>query len=736
MTTIIEGMTPAAFVAALNANFLALNNASGVAVSITTITVSNYIAAINSNNTALGAIIPTDVHTVAVGEAKTFITDLNSDITNLNTALLNELVQDNTLYVSNSGSDVTGNGSLATPYATLAKVSTELAHSTKVLIAKGSTFINDKLDLSDKNNIFVDSYGDGIAPILTGLKAVTGWTDETGNIWSKQDDNFPAEITNVFIGGVKSVLARTELKTATGGGNTTLTDSTLTEADDFWVNAELVVNYYTWLFGISRVTAYASKAFTIPTFYTDNETPDGITPVKVNDTYFIQNHRGCLTAQDTWAYNSVTKTLYIYSTTEPASVTATYGEDCIYSSETNRLTIQNLTINGSQRCAIRIDKGSYLDINHNTTNYSGYNSILVQYVSTLSIKDNTLTDQNSDAVSVLYCKTVTIQDNPINKCGYVVGTERYMSGILYPGMNGNGVKLLFSEDINVLYNEIHNIGFNPVSILFSTNFLIQYNYTYTFHLNHSDGGGVYVHSEQEDWLAAWMTARGMNPVLAGGKILNNICIGSRGTLSTSEGIYLDLNTFGIEVAYNFITGCYWHLYSHLCLNNNWHDNTVFAINGEKDFEFIGDETSIDNIINNNLFVNKSIDVCSITISEDTVTAKTITNNKYYYPFGKGATTMFSASGTAGYLTLAEWKADEFRVAWGRTSESEITPSLYAGSAKPEEDFLIYLTNPAKTVRVVTSAELPYTDYVDMDGVVQTYPFNIPAYGSKVLVRPN
>jgi hypothetical protein len=173
---------------------------------------------------------------------------------------------------------------------------------------------------------------------------------------------------------------------------------------------------------------------------------------------------------------------------------------------------------------------------------------------------------------------------------------------------------------------------------------------------------------------------------------------------------------------------------------NFHDNVLFSTNSTNNIWFTLYGSSANNTINNNLFVAQAPATCSIGIYTALTNTETITNNKYYYPFGKAGTggnnTMFKL--TTSWLTLAQWIADENTRVWGRTAlnELEITPSMYAGSAKPETDFLIYLINPAKTVRIVQAAELPYSDYVDMDGVAQTYPFTMQPYTSKVLVRPN
>jgi hypothetical protein len=207
------------------------------------------------------------------------------------------------------------------------------------------------------------------------------------------------------------------------------------------------------------------------------------------------------------------------------------------------------------------------------------------------------------------------------------------------------------------------------------------------------------------------------------------------------GIYLDESTSDCEVAYNYINYAVWKIYSHYCMGNEIHHNTIVNGNTSPAMLFNIDQAGdINNNVHDNLTVNiVSSPSCVQILGNITGKVQTFSNNKYFYPLGKSAQAMFAISGITGgggaYLTLAEWKADDSRSNWNRGSEAELTALVWTGP-KPQLNFVYYLTNPAKTVRTVQAAELPYSDYLDMDGVPMSYPFTIPAYGSKVLVRPN
>jgi hypothetical protein len=416
--TLTSGMTSTQFISVINANFNSLGVAEGVDTLLTTITKSSPYTVINNNFDTLSKYAPASVNIIRLKagiKGRTYISSINTNFTSLTTSINTVFTQNNSLYVSNSGNDNTGNGSYLNPYATLSKISTVLTDNTIVNIAKGSTFINDKLDLSGKTNVFVDSYGTGSAPILTGLQSVSGWTNEGGNIWSKQDNNFPDVITNVFSGSTKYNIARSAQKTVTTGGDSTFVDSALTDANGTWDNAEIYVIIEQYLLSISRCKSYSNKTFNIsPLKLATSKHPvqppfANLWPVLTGNHYFIQNHRSLLAGVNQWAYNNSTKTLYVFSLSSPLNMTVSYGDDCIYANHAKLLTIQNLAINGADRCGVQINNSSYVNIRSSTFNYAGYYSVLVRNSKTIIIDGLTCNDQNSDGISVIDNNNVFLQ---------------------------------------------------------------------------------------------------------------------------------------------------------------------------------------------------------------------------------------------------------------------------------------------------------------------------------------
>lgn len=634
----------------------------------------------------------------------------------------------NLIYISNSGNDTTGNGSLASPYATLAKASSVTLSNMFIYLDKGSVFINDKLSLSGKNNITLDSYGSGNAPILRGLKSLTGWINEGGNIWSKQDSTLPTEITNLFIGGVRALLGKSAVKTATSGSSSTLSDTALSEADGFYDNAELVIKYWDWSRGISRVSSYASKTFTFPIYYQDEETDYAYT-VSAGKTYWIQNHRNLLTAQNQWAYNNITKTVYIYSTVSPSGVTCTYGDDCIIAESCKYLTIKNISIDGACKTGININLSSYVLIDNIDFTYSGIYSIYIRETKTVTIQNCSGIEQNNDFVNISKSNNIKILDNYVSKCGMVAEQNRYMPVFSRGGTAG--ITVMLSDNILVRGNEVGHTAYIAIGVYYGHKFLVEKNYVHHFTYNKYDGGGIYIVTGSR-W---FIPTRNIAPT-TDGRVLRNIATDGRPT-QNSSGIYFDNYTQEFECAYNFCSGSRYNLHLHENLGLNVHHNTLVAENGSTTnlYHTMTNATSIRSIIENNTLISKTTAASSVYVNVSSVRTHTYKDNTYYFPLGKlgtGTNNTINKIASSWY-NLAQWVADESRVVWTRTGETEITDPVNTGTV-PTNKFVEYFINPTGSSIEVASTDLPYGDYINLNGSAISFPVTVSAYGSVVFVR--
>jgi hypothetical protein len=259
-----------------------------------------------------------------------------------------------------------------------------------------------------------------------------------------------------------------------------------------------------------------------------------------------------------------------------------------------------------------------------------------------------------------------------------------------------------------------------ICLVLPTDALVQYNYVHNVFIHWGDGSAIYA-------------SYAINT-----KFLNNIAITAAVYGILNSGYHLDIDCVGCEIAYNFAKGFWSSLVIERNNDNYVHDNMCISTTSLEGFSYyVLYPEDINNVISDNIYVNEKPDTICVNVRDGGTPVNTVTGNKYYYPFGKAGTgsnnSMFMINGV--WKTLIEWIADESRVTWGRTAlnELEISPALHT---LPNTDKIIYLTNPSKVNRTVQSAELTYSDYVNLDSSVQTYPFTIAPYGSKVLVRPD
>lgn len=103
-----------------------------------------------------------------------------------------------TYYFAQAGNDTTGNGSEATPWKSLAKANAIIAASSgnlRLRFNRGDVWREAQDLLVGKDNVTLDAYGSGAAPIFTGFTTqynAGGWTNVSGNTWSRAETTQPA----------------------------------------------------------------------------------------------------------------------------------------------------------------------------------------------------------------------------------------------------------------------------------------------------------------------------------------------------------------------------------------------------------------------------------------------------------------------------------------------------------------------------------------------------------------
>ena len=125
------------------------------------------------------------------------------------------------IYVSTTGSDVTGDGTKAHPYATIQTALGKVAEINDyqwgdiIVNVKGGTYtLTETLEITEehsgKNGYNVIIRGDvNNQPTISGGKKVTGWTKDSGNIW-KAPLSGVDYARNLYINGYPAVIARSD----------------------------------------------------------------------------------------------------------------------------------------------------------------------------------------------------------------------------------------------------------------------------------------------------------------------------------------------------------------------------------------------------------------------------------------------------------------------------------------------------------------------------------------------
>jgi hypothetical protein len=151
--------------------------------------------------------------------------------------------------------------------------------------------------------------------------------------------------------------------------------------------------------------------------------------------YWIQNHVNCLSDVNEWAFDAVLKKLYVYSTSEPVNVFATYGDDSIHIKDSYYIEIYNINISGSQRTAITIEDSNYVLLDNVIAEWSGIYCFFASGVKNLKIIDCEGYDQNNDFIHAVDCVNFYVDGCKGLRCGVDPSSNRYLA---VKSRGGNG----------------------------------------------------------------------------------------------------------------------------------------------------------------------------------------------------------------------------------------------------------------------------------------------------------
>ena len=374
-------------------------------------------------------------------------------------------------YVSSSvGNDSYTGKSTLQAWKTITKVNLTMSSfvaGDSILFKCGDTF-TDQLNITKSGTsttpIIFGSYGTGAKPLLNTAVTLTGWTVTSNpSIWVANYTGSLSDVQFVTINDKIQQIGRYPDVTAVNDGFlyndacwgfNKFRDASLNVSTQDWTGATAVM--YTRPYRIEGEKILKHQLDTITT------TPTS-TAIHVGYGYFIQDHLATLTTQGEWYFDKVTKKVYLYSTSNPASVkvqasSTKYG--ILFNSAIIGVSIKNIAFQNIDSMAVSIPSGSYISIDncafsnslygvwaasstyisvtnssftdiYNISIGSTYSSLYIT-ASNNTIKRNFLNPGMSDitnnaykAAISIYCTSAVISNNDIDSCGYI--------GIYYNG---------------------------------------------------------------------------------------------------------------------------------------------------------------------------------------------------------------------------------------------------------------------------------------------------------------
>jgi Right handed beta helix region len=499
-------------------------------------------------------------------------------------------------YISNSGSNANSGLTTSLPWQTIAYVNTHtFSPGDSILFNRGGTWKDSIVCHGNGislHPIVYAAYGSGANPIITGFTTVSSWTNLGSNIWESASAISELNYINlVSINGVNTGMGRFPKFNNTDGGfltfqtvvnDTTLISSSLTGTPN-WTGAELVIKSLTYVIDRKKISSNPSSTITFHTVANWG--------VFANYGFFIQNDIRCCTQQNDWYYNSSTKKINVYSTSQPVNVNVP-SVNSVVTCNTSYTTFKNLTFIGANTYAIYNPSTSIngLVIKNCSFNFSGRNAINVTSGNYTKVDSCIISDSNDIAVQLgsnrSYCE--------VKYC--TITNSGKIPGMGYAG-DYSGIAASNAKGLQLWNNRIITTGFNPITV-WGDSILIKNNFVDTFCFLEQDGGGIYV-------------ARSSRPngtEVNGNIVINGIgCnFGTPWTNNQAIGIYVDVWTDNYRIYNNSVANCGAHgIQVAGCVDTDIEGNTIYnCANGI--YCMTGNETINklrgNNKIRNNIFV--------------------------------------------------------------------------------------------------------------------------------------
>ncbi|KAJ3430832.1 secreted protein-related [Anaeramoeba flamelloides] len=534
-------------------------------------------------------------------------------------------VQCTDYYISNSGDDSNDGLTKDTAFETISAISSPLnTAGNSFFFKRGDTF-RGKIVIK-KESTTISDYGSGDLPVIKGSVVLGTWQKHDGNIWVIDAPSRPSDVDEddftidmLFRDGEYLTVARHPdtgyYRIESASNKVSFTDSHLNEATSYWVDADVHVRSWSWLWEIRTVSSFSNGKVTWE---------DAMTGL--SDTlyegwgYYLDNTYKALDAENEWYYDSSNNKIYIYTESDPNSHTY---EATIYDNGITAIwhlhdsLIENIEVQHYNNIGIYINQCDRVVVRNNRILWAGqkgsyawspidytFENNYIQYALDMGFHWGSSSD--TDIGDNL------ISNNEIVDTSLICGRHSLWGGV-GAKIGGNGV--------NFVNNKITNTASNGMGLEGGENTL-DGNFVQNTCMCYNDCGVIYVKEKTNI-----LNNHFKNPV---GDMLASGLYNGKWFGKILFGIYFHTASDGSTVTGNTVEECYnAGLYSLDGINNKINEN-LFYNNGVSMITKVDNNDPGNNVLEDNIFFSAAQEQYSFSRSVDQ-NFGSFKNNKHISP---------------------------------------------------------------------------------------------------------
>lgn len=295
----------------------------------------------------------------------------------------------------------TNPGTEAYPFATTDKAASIAIPGDSILLARGYKYppiVVSGLDADVSERIYWGSYGIGLDPVVSASIDPSGsWVNESGNLWSYSNAGF-VDVKSFVIDGSNKAYGRWPKRSTaeyytieSNSGNTSITDSVNLPGAPNFVGGELASKKRKWTIDRNIITAQNSTTLTVSGSDVSYKSGNG---------YFVQNHINCVTEDEDWCFDSVQNKVFLYSTTDPntLSIKISFDQHALHLTSCDYHSFSDIVFESAWEHNIFLEFSLNTMFSRCTSRYAGVNGIQTFVSEDMVWDDSFMYDINNSGV--------------------------------------------------------------------------------------------------------------------------------------------------------------------------------------------------------------------------------------------------------------------------------------------------------------------------------------------------